>query len=100
MDNKTFSGKPATEEEQIEFNSEDLAQIFNYPSIGQLFDDSDSQAVEKFLSRLAATRENLERIIRYGKRDEADRAEKAARAVRITADFLKTLQTMRLEQNK
>lgn len=100
MENKTFSGKPAIEEEQIEFNSEDLAQIFNYPSIGQLFDDSDSQGIEKFLSRLAGTRENLERVIRYGNRAEADRAEKAARAVRITTDFLKTLQTMRLDQNK
>ncbi|MGI9056711.1 MAG: hypothetical protein ACR2F2_13030 [Pyrinomonadaceae bacterium] len=100
MENNFFSGKSAPDEEQSEFNSEDLAQIFNYPSIGQLFDDSDSQRLETFRSRLSDTRENLERIIRYGSRDEAARADKAARAVQITLDFLKTLQKMRLEQNK
>jgi hypothetical protein len=96
MENETLSGKSA--ENESEFNAEDLAQIFNYPSIGQLFDDSDPQRLEVFRSRLSNTRENLERVIRYGNRDEADRAEKAARAVIITLDFLDRLQKMRLEQ--
>lgn len=100
MENKIFSGNAAPDAEQPEFNPEDLAQIFNYPSIGQLFEDSDSQRLEDFRSRLSETRENLERVIRYGNRDEAERADKAARAIRITLDFLKTLQKMRLEQNK
>lgn len=100
MDNKIFPGKSAPDKEQTEFNAEDLAQIFNYPSIGQLFNDSDSQRLETFRSRFSETRENLERIIRYGSRDEAARADKAARAIQITLDFLKTLQKMRLEQNK
>ena len=100
MDNKTFSGRTSGEREQIEFNADDLAQIFNYPSIGQLFDDSDSTGIENFLAKFSRTRENLERIIRSGSRDEAARADKAARALQITTDFLQTLQTMRLNQNK
>ena len=96
MENETISGKSADNE--IEFNAEDLAQIFNYPSIGQLFDDSDPQRLEVFRSRLTNTRENLERVIRYGSRDEAVRAEKASRAVNITLDFLDTLKKMRLAQ--
>jgi hypothetical protein len=98
MENETLSGKSA--ENESEFNSEDLAQIFNYPSIGQLFDNSDPLRLEVFRSRLSNTRENLERVIRYGNRDEADRAEKAARAVNITLDFLDRLQKMRVEQHK
>lgn len=96
MENKTLSDETA--ENQNEFDAEDLAQIFNYPSIGQLFDDSDPQRLEVFRSRLSNTRENLERVIRYGNRDEAVRAEKAARAINITLDFLDTLQKMRFEQ--
>lgn len=98
MENKTSTNETA--QQSADFDSEDLAQIFNYPSIGQLFDDSDSQSIEDFLKRLSATRENLERIVRYGSRDEADRADKATRAIQITLDFLKTLQKMRLEQKK
>ncbi len=96
MENETLSGKSA--ENESEFNAEDLAQIFNYPSIGQLFDDADSQNLEVFRSRLTNTRENLERVIRSGSRDEAVRAEKAARAIKITLDFLDTLQKIRLAQ--
>lgn len=96
MENKTLSGKTA--EDQTEIDAEDLAQIFNYPSIGQLFDESDPQRLDVFRSRLINTRENLERVIRHGSRDEAGKAEKAARAVKITLDFLDTLQKMRLEQ--
>ncbi len=100
MENKNFPGKSVPDAEQTELYAEDLAQIFNYPSIGQLFDNSDSQRLADFRSRLSNTRENLERIIRYGSRDEAARADKAAHAIQITLDFLKTLQKMRLEQNK
>ena len=100
MENKTVSGKISVEQEDTAFNAEELAQIFNYPSIGQLFDDSDSKGIESFLSRLSQTRENLERIIRSGSRDEADRADKAVRALRVTTDFLQTLQTLRQDQNK
>ena len=96
MENEISSGKSS--ENESEFNAEDLTQIFNYPSIGQLFEDSDSQKLEVFRSQLKNTRENLERVIRSGSRDEAVRADKAARAVKITLDFLETLQKMRLEQ--
>lgn len=96
MENNTLPAQPAEDRSEVEI--EDLSQIFNYPSIGQLFDDSDPQRLVVFRSRLTNTRENLERIIRYGNRDEANKAEKAARAVKITLEFLDTLQKMRLKQ--
>lgn len=80
--------------------SEDLAKLFNYPSVGELFSDGDSRRFDEFCRKLGATRENLERIVRYGNREEAERAVRAARGIEVTLEFLQTLQKMRLEAQK
>lgn len=83
-----------------EFNQDDLAQLFNYPSIGELFSDNNGVGLNSFRQKLNITRENLERIIRYGKKAEADSAAQALRAVEVTLEFLQTLQKMRLSNQK
>lgn len=83
-----------------EFNQDDLAQLFNYPSIGELFGDSNGGRLDSFRQKLNITRESLDRIIRYGKRDEAESAAQALRAVEVTLNFLETLQKMRLSNQK
>ncbi len=74
---------------------QDLAKLFNYPSIGELFSGNDSRRLDEFSLKLNNTRENLERIVRYGNRDEADRATRAVRGIEVTLDFLQTLQNLR-----
>lgn len=96
MENTAFSGKPAQEKDEIEISAEYLAQLFNYPSIGELFDDVSLQKLDDFRARLSNTRESLERVVRYGSRDEAEKSEKAVRSINITLDFLDTLQKMRV----
>jgi hypothetical protein len=76
-------------------NSDDLAKLFDYPSVGELFSTGDTRRFDEFCAKLAATRENLERIVRYGSRDEAERASRAVRAVEVTLEFLQDLQKMR-----
>lgn len=98
MENSAFGGKTGQKEEEIEVPAEYFAQLFNYPSIGELFDDVSLQKLGDFHSRLSGTRENLERVVRYGNRDEAGKAEKAIRSIQITLDFLDTLKKMRLAQ--
>ena len=78
--------------------SDDLMKLFDYPSVGELF--SDSRRFDEFCSKLTSTRENLERIVRYGNRDEADRAGRAVRAIEVTLEFLQNLQKMRLNSQK
>ena len=80
--------------------SEDSAKLFNYPSVGELFSDSDSRRFDEFCAKLTATRENLERIVRYGSRDEAERATRAVRGIETTLEFLQNLQKLRLEAKK
>lgn len=78
--------------------SEDLAKLFDYPSVGELF--SDTRRFDEFCAKLTATRENLERIVRYGNRDEAERAGRAVRGIEVTLEFLQNLQKMRLDSQK
>jgi LDH2 family malate/lactate/ureidoglycolate dehydrogenase len=87
-------------DQKIRMDSQDLAKLFNYPSIGELFSGQDSQRLDDFSSKLQTTRENLERIVRYGNRDEAARATRAVRGIEVTLDFLKTLQDLRQQENK
>jgi hypothetical protein len=81
-------------------NSDDLAKLFDYPSVGELFSTGDTRRLDEFCAKLAATRENLERVVRYGSRDEATRAERAIKAFETTLEFLQNLQKMRQDSQK
>jgi hypothetical protein len=45
--------------QKIRMDSQDLAKLFNYPSVGELFSGPDSQRLDDFSSKLNTTRENL-----------------------------------------
>ena len=83
-----------------EFNQEDLAKLFNYPSIGQLFSEKEIGKLEEFFARLTVMDENLERVIRYGNQSEAEKATRASQAVKITLEFLQNLREMQIEDKK
>ena len=92
------NGKQTDELPAAEQNPEDLSKLFDYPSVGELFSTSDTRRFDEFCARMIATRENLERIVRYGARDEAERATRAVKAVETTLEFLQNLQKMRQNQ--
>jgi LDH2 family malate/lactate/ureidoglycolate dehydrogenase len=94
------NGKQLNDLTADEKNSEDLAKLFDYPSVGELFSGSDQRRFDEFCSKLTATRENLERIIRYGTRDEAERATRAVRGIEVTLEFLQNLQKLRQNSQK
>ena len=75
----------------------DLAGLFNYPSLGRLLEGGDPRALEEMRGRLARTNQELERVVRQGTREDADRAARAARAVTLTLALLDTLDGMRRE---
>lgn len=75
----------------------DLAGLFNYPSLGRLLEAGDPRALEEMRGRLARTGQELERVVRQGTREEADRAARAARAVTLTLELLDALDGMRRE---
>jgi hypothetical protein len=75
----------------------DLGSVFNYPSLGKLFDEADPRALEEMRGRLARTGQDLERVVRQGPKEDAERAARAARAVELTLKFLGDLERMRRE---
>lgn len=85
---------------QSEFTPEDLAQLFNYPSVGQLFSENETGKLEDFFTKLSVTNENLERVVRYGNQTEAEKATRASRAIKITLEFLRNLQKMQTANKK
>lgn len=87
------NGKQINDSTANEEVSQDLAKLFDYPSVGELF--TSPRRYDDFCSKLKTTRENLERLVRYGSRDEADRAARAVRAVETTLEFLQNLQNLR-----
>jgi len=94
------NGKQTEDLAAGEQNPEDLSKLFDYPSIGELFSTVDTRRFDEFCEKLAATRENLERIVRYGSRDEAERATRALKAVETTLEFLENLRKMRQSAQK
>ena len=75
----------------------DLSSVFNYPSLGQLFDAGDARPLEEMRARLTRTGQDLERVVRQGPKEDAERASRAARAVAVTLQFLDDLEKLRRE---
>lgn len=72
-----------------------LASIFNYPHLGQLFEGDLAEPLEEMRARFARTSQELESIVRRGAREEADRAARALRAYSVAAELLSELEQMR-----
>jgi hypothetical protein len=95
MQNKQSADNSTPDSISAHLSEEDLAKLYDYPSIGQLFSEPDTRRLDEFCQRLRSTRANLERVVRYGDRTEAERAARAIRSVEVTLDFLQSLQKMR-----
>ena len=78
--------------------SSDLSSLLNYPSLGRLFEGTDSSALEDSRGRLDRTNQDLERVVRQGTKEDADRASRASRAVLLTLSFLGDLDQLRRTQ--
>ncbi|HEV2763181.1 MAG TPA: hypothetical protein VGV38_09310 [Pyrinomonadaceae bacterium] len=76
-------------------SAEDLSSLLNYPSLGRLFEGSDTRALEEMRTRLGRTNQDLERVVRQGSKEDAERAGRASRAVAATLTFLDELEQLR-----
>ena len=76
--------------------ADDLSALFNYPSLGQLFDERTGEtALAAMRTRLASTITNLERVVRQGSKEDAERAMRIIRAYNTTLEFLTELERLR-----
>ena len=100
MRKENSSNEARTSGLESEFNQKDIARLFNYPSIGQLFSEEETHRLNDFFSKLALTNENLERVVRYANQSEAEKATRASQAVKITLEFLRNLQETQAANKK
>ncbi len=86
----------SNEQIQIELTPEDLSALFNYPNLGKIFETATD--LEKMRNKLNFTYADLERVIRQGSKDDAEKATKAANAIKITLNLLETIEKIKTEQ--
>jgi hypothetical protein len=86
---------PATDASTKDAN--DLSTIYHYPSLGRLFETPNTPALAEMRSQLERTNEALERVIRQGGRDDAERATRASRAYAATLELLNNLEQVQSE---
>lgn len=84
---RTPAGGSPTEE-----STGDLSSLLNYPALGRLFDGKGTESLEEMRGRLARTNQDLERVVRQGSKEDAERATRASRAVSVTLAFLEDLE--------
>ncbi len=70
----------------------DLSDLYNFPSIANLFSDPDLESLQEIKKKLNSNREKLDSIIRRSSIEESQKASKALEAIQITISFLENLE--------
>lgn len=78
----------------------DLSSLYHYPSLGGLFEQPDSPQLEEMRGRFSRSQQALERVVRQGTKDEAERATRALRAYETVLGLFDDLQKLQREGTK
>ena len=70
----------------------DLSAFLNFPSLSRLFQGVDRAALSETRSQLTQTKQHLERVIRQGTKEDADRAVLISRSYDLTLTLLEELE--------
>ena len=73
-------------------HEDDLSAFLNFPSLSRLFQGADRAALSDLRSQLTQTNQYLERVIRQGTKEDADRAVLISRSYNLTLTLLKELE--------
>ncbi|HEV7904864.1 MAG TPA: hypothetical protein VGO96_13565 [Pyrinomonadaceae bacterium] len=75
-------------------DSHDLSSLYHYPSLGGLFEQPDSPQLEEMRGRFSRSTQTLERVLRQGTKDEAERAARVLRAYETVLGLFDDLQKL------
>lgn len=70
----------------------DLSAFLNFPSLSRLFQGVDRAALSEVRSQLTQTNQYLERVIRQGPKEDAERAVLISRSYDLTLTLLEELE--------
>lgn len=92
---KTENAANLTDEEK-----ETIESLLKYPSLEKVFDQNQPNNLAEIKRKMNATISELERVIRSGSKDEAEKATEIAAGYRVTLNFLNELENLRKNQSK
>lgn len=81
-------------------DASDLSTLYHYPSLGVLFEQPNSPQLEEMRARFSRTTQALERVVRQGTKDDAERAARVLRAYEAVSGLFDDLQKLQREQAK
>lgn len=99
---------PGADEKPIKVNNSELNQkispeeseliesLFKYPSLEKVFDRTDARQFSAMKLKMQGTVAELERVIRRGSQEDAEKAAKVAEAYQTALKFLDELEMIRL----
>jgi hypothetical protein len=70
----------------------DFSAFLNFPSLSRLFQGVDRAPLSEIRSHLTQTKQHLERVIRQGTKEDADRAVLISRSYDLTLTLLQELE--------
>ncbi|HEY0429756.1 MAG TPA: hypothetical protein VGC76_18380 [Pyrinomonadaceae bacterium] len=79
---KNFTSEPTAEERAL------IEVLIKYPSLEKAFDRTAPDGFAEIKQKMQATTANLERVVRRGKKTDAERASLIVAAIQTTIDFL------------
>lgn len=88
------SEKITTEELEV------IEALLKYPSLEKVFDNNSPAAYEKTRHKMNAVVVELERVVRRGTKQDAEKAEQIIEAYTTALNFLGELEQMRKQQSK
>lgn len=91
---RSGNAQGSTETQQ---GNEEMASLYHYPSLGRLFEQPQSEELRQMRARLERTSQDLERVVRQGSREDAERAARAARAYETVLGLLSDLEKLQRE---
>ena len=84
-------------------NAEEIETVkflLNYPSLEKVFDQTDSRNLPAMKQKMQSTVDDLERVIRRGTKDDAEKAARVVEAYKTVLGFLDELENRRQAQAK
>ena len=92
--------KPDTQTEMSEAEKEAVKSLLKYPSLEKVFDPNQPQTVAETKKRLQISLTELERVVRSGTKQDAEKAAQIVAAYQTTINFLDELERLRKNQPK
>ncbi|HEY0097483.1 MAG TPA: hypothetical protein VGB76_00900 [Pyrinomonadaceae bacterium] len=78
--------------------SSDLSSLYHYPSLGALFEQPNSPQLAEMRGRFSRSTQALERVVRQGTKEDAERASRALRAYEAVSGLFDELQKLQQGQ--